>query len=86
MKLILALVLAVPISASSTSVDRFSVSVKRIEKDLYQVEGQRVIIETRYCYEYAYGEDAILQWEGKYGDNWLLFINSKTKCDVINLR
>lgn len=66
--------------------DRYNVSVKRIEKDLYSVAGAKIIIEARYCYEYAYGSDAILQWEGKYGDNWLLFVDSKTKCDVVNLR
>lgn len=68
------------------SADRYSVTVKRIEKDLYQVVGAKLIVETRYCFQYTYGDDAILNWEGPYGDNWLLFINAETKCSVIALR
>jgi hypothetical protein len=68
------------------SATRYSVTVKRVEKDLYREAGSKLIIETRYCYEYSYGEDAILNWEGNYGNNWLLFINSGQKCDVVALR
>jgi hypothetical protein len=66
--------------------ERYSVNVRRIEQNLYRETLSKTIIETRYCYEYAYGEDAILQWQGKYGDNWLLFIESEQKCDVIAIR
>lgn len=86
MKTMLTALFAVTPIVCLTAADRYSVTVKRIEKDLYSVQGGKVIIETRYCYEYAYGDEAILQWEGKYGDNWLLFVNSKAKCDVVNLR
>lgn len=75
------LVMTVPILAS-----RYSVNVRRIEKDLYRDTSSKTIIETRYCYEYSYGDDAILQWDGRYGDNWLLFIDSQTKCEVVALR
>ena len=86
MKTILIAFLATAPATLAISTDRYNVTVRRIEKDLYSVQGAKVIIETRYCYEYAYGQDAILQWEGKYGDNWLLFVDSKTKCDVVDLR
>ena len=66
--------------------ERYSVNVRRIESNLYRDTSSKAIIETRYCYEYTYGDDAILQWQGKYGDNWILFIDSKTKCDVIAIR
>jgi hypothetical protein len=72
--------------AASLVAERYSINVRRIESNLYQDTASRTIIETRYCYQYTYGEDAILQWEGKYGNNWLLFIDSKTKCDVVALR
>ena len=74
-------VLTVPVAA-----DRYSVNVKRIERNLYQDRTSKAIIETRLCLELAIGEDAILQWEGRYGDNWLLFISSRTKCDVVAIR
>jgi hypothetical protein len=75
------LVATVPIVAA-----RYNVNVRRIEKDLYRDTNSKIIIETKHCYEYAYGEDAILQWEGRYGTNWLLFIDSESKCDVVALR
>jgi hypothetical protein len=70
----------------ATSLERYNVNVKRIERNLYQDTSSKAIIETRLCLELALGEDAILQWEGRYGDNWLLFVGSGTKCDVIALR
>jgi len=75
------LAMSIPVIA-----ERYSINVRRIEQNLYRDTLSKTIIETRYCYQYAYGEDAILQWEGKYGNNWLLFVNSATKCDVVALR
>ena len=37
-------------------------STKRIDQDLYRAG--KTLIETRYCYHYTYGEDAILKYEG----------------------
>lgn len=68
------------------ALDRYNVNVKRIERNLYQDTSSKVIIETRLCLELAIGDDAILQWEGRYGDNWLLFVSSGQKCDVVALR
>jgi hypothetical protein len=41
------------------------------------------VIKTRYCYEYTYGEDALLKWvgPGEYSGNQLIF-RSGTVCDV----
>ena len=80
---IIAAVLATDVSVFA---DRYSVTVKRLEKDLYQDIASKTIIETRYCYEYAYGEEAVLTWEGRYGNNSLIFKSSGTKCDVVALR
>lgn len=44
--------------------------------NLYKVDGKDVWIETRYCYEYGYYEDAVLT------RNKLVFLNSGTSCDV----
>ena len=38
-----------------------------LKRDLYRDRTSGTIIETRYCHVYAYREDAILQWEGRYG-------------------
>ena len=55
--------------------------VSRVDQDLYKtVDG--VYIETRYCYYYAYYEDAILKWEGEYSyDNKVIWEDDST-CEV----
>ena len=52
------------------------ISVTRKESDLYQVDYGNVFIKTRYCYEYAYGEDAFV-----YKDK-LYFTGQDESCDV----
>jgi hypothetical protein len=37
---------------------------------------------TRYCYEYTYGDGAILISEGNLGVNTLIFSSSGNECDV----
>jgi len=54
--------------------------VKRVEKDLYKTD-DGIYIETKYCYQYAYGEDAVLKWEGKYGDNKIIW-DDDSSCEV----
>jgi hypothetical protein len=76
----------VGLASTTLSADRYSVNVRRIESNLYQDTGSKTIIETRYCYHYTYGEEGILNWEGRYGNNWLLFIDSTTKCNVVAIR
>ena len=68
------------------SADRYSVTVTRLDRDLYRDTTSRRLIETRYCYEFAYSADAVLTWEGAYGGNSLIFVDSGTKCDVVGLR
>jgi hypothetical protein len=57
--------------------------VKRLDKDLYK-SSDGLYIETKYCYHYTYGEDAVLKWEGKYGDNKIIW-DDDSKCDVKNV-
>jgi hypothetical protein len=73
-------------TAATLLADRYTVTVTRRDQDLYQDAASKTIIETRYCYEYAIGEEAVLTWAGRYGSNSLLFKSSGTKCDVVALR
>jgi hypothetical protein len=83
---VLGVAVLVLLGTSIVLADRYSVTVKRLDKDLYQDATSKTIIETRYCYEYAYGEEAVLTWEGRYGNNSLIFKSSGTKCEVVSLR
>lgn len=58
----------------------YEVSVTRKSKNLYKVDGKNVLVQTRYCYVYAYSEESIFKWEGY--DGKLIFIDSKDSCEV----
>jgi hypothetical protein len=45
----------------------YSISVTRKGSNIYRVDGKDLFVTTRYCYEYAYSEDAILKYEGHSG-------------------
>lgn len=47
----------------------FKIEVTRKGSNMYKVEGTDYYIETRYCYEYATYDDAILKVESNYGYN-----------------
>lgn len=64
----------------SAVADDYQVSVTRKGANLYKVDGQQIFIRTNYCYEYAYGEEAILKAAGSTGD--LTFVGSKDECPV----
>lgn len=64
----------------SVLAETYELSVTRKGSNTYKVTGKDVIIQTRYCYVYAYSEDAILKTSGYGGD--LTFIDSREKCDV----
>lgn len=42
----------------------YDVSVTRKGKDLYRVDGTSSFVATRYCYEYAYSQKAVLRYRG----------------------
>jgi hypothetical protein len=46
---------------------KYKLSLTRKASNLYKVEAQDIYIETRYCYEYAIGDDVILIVESNYG-------------------
>ncbi len=46
---------------------KFIVRLTRKAKDLYQIEGTKYFIQTKYCYEYATNEEVVLIVESNYG-------------------
>ncbi len=72
--------LALLAAAGAASAEMYAVNVKRIDKDLYKTD-DGVFIQTKYCYEYSYGDDAVLKYEPYAYDNKLIF-DSGEVCDV----
>ena len=72
--------IALLVVAGAASAEMYAVKVKRIDKDLYKTDGG-VYIQTKYCYEYTYGDDAVLRYEPYSYDNKLIF-DSGEVCDV----
>jgi hypothetical protein len=64
----------------ATHAEFYKVNVKRIDKDLYKADSG-IFIQTQYCYEYTYGDEAVLKYDQYSFDNKIIF-NSGTTCDV----
>ena len=79
MKSLILLVLPFIVSA-----EMYKVNVKRVDSNLYKTD-ENVYIKTKYCYEYSYGDEAILKYDSYSYDNKLIFVNSGTTCDVEQL-
>jgi len=54
---------------------------KRIDQDLYR--SGKILIATRYCYHYTYGEEALLKYEGsgEFSGSKIIWHDDST-CDV----
>ena len=52
-----------------TKVDtgKYEVELTRIDTNFYQICGTSLVIETKYCHEYAHRDDAILSITSSYG-------------------
>lgn len=74
----IAVAVAIPTFAYA---EYYKVNVKRVDQDLYKTTTGGLYIKTRYCYEYTYGDDAVLKYEDYSYDNKLIF-DSGTSCDV----
>jgi hypothetical protein len=61
----------------------YSVSISRKEQNVYFFSSGNVrgVIVTKYCYEYATNEPAVLRYEQYSYDNKLIFDNGNV-CDV----
>jgi hypothetical protein len=75
----------VSVTALLAPADSYRLTVTRKESNLYRVDGTKFFVKTKYCYEYAYSEAALLTYEKYSYDNSLFFISSKTSCDVDKL-
>lgn len=61
--------------------ENYEVNLTRKGSNVYKVDGKDIIIiQTRYCYVYAYSEEAIFKTSGYGGE--VIFFDSKDKCDV----
>ena len=82
MRKILLATLAVMMSlqAAPTLAENYEVNLTRKGSNVYKVDGKDIIIQTRYCYVYAYSEEVIFKSSGNGGE--VIFFDSKDKCDV----
>lgn len=72
--------LLMTIIATSAFAEFYKVDVRRVDKDVYRTSDGFVII-TKYCYEYARGDEAILKYDRYSYDNKLIFEDG-TSCEV----
>jgi hypothetical protein len=75
----IALVVVV-VGAQALSAEAYKVTVTREEANLYRVDGSspKTYIKTKYCYEYAYSERAIVDTD----DMEITFLDSNTTCTI----
>jgi hypothetical protein len=76
-----ALILALA-PASAGAADYYRVSLTRVDQDIYRDRANRLIFVTRWCYEYVYGDDAILVWEGPSVWGNTVIFSSGTTCNL----
>jgi hypothetical protein len=71
----------VVISCSAAFAEVYAIQInKRMDKDLYSAKGNLIIV-TKYCHHYSYGERAVLKYEDYSYNNSIIF-DDGTKCDV----
>lgn len=66
--------------AGDARAEMYVVEVRHIDQGLYKTS-EGVYIQTRYCYRYAYGEEAVLKYEQYSYDNKLIFDDGEV-CEV----
>ncbi|MFC0323347.1 hypothetical protein ACFFHT_07225 [Gallibacterium melopsittaci] len=63
--------------------DFYKIEIRREQSNLYKTR-EGFYIKTKYCYEYAYGEEAILSYDRYSYDNKLIFQNGNS-CEIERL-
>ena len=72
-------VMVISLIATEANAERYSVSLTRKESNFYQVDGQQIFVRTKYCYEYGYSEEAIIDTNKRE----VYFLGSTpAKCDL----
>jgi hypothetical protein len=66
---------------STACAELYKVTLTRLDQNLYRDEASGVIIETKYCYEYASKDDAVLSFEANSYNNKIIF-SSGTTCEI----
>lgn len=78
--LLAALAAMMSLQAAPALAENYEVNLTRKASNVYKIDGKDIIIQTRYCYVYAYSEEAIFKTSGYGGE--VIFFDSKDKCDV----
>ena len=78
--LLAALAAMMNLQAAPALAENYEVNLTRKGSNVYKIDGKDIIIQTRYCYVYAYSEEAIFKSSGYGGE--VIFFDSKDKCDV----
>ena len=79
-KLLAALAALMSLQAAPALAENYEVNLTRKGSNVYKIDGKDIIIQTRYCYVYAYSEEALFKSSGYGGE--VIFFDSKDKCDV----
>src|ERR1035437_6651568 len=66
--------------------DVYRVTVSRIDSNLYKDATSNTIIQTKFCFQFAIRDEAILRWEGPYSVENKLIFSDDTICSVVALR
>lgn len=72
---------AISLICTTANAEYYKVYVKRDDSNLYIDASLNLIIKTKYCYEYTYGDEAVLIYDKYSYSNQLVFKNGQ-KCDV----
>lgn len=78
--LLVTLAALMSLHAAPALAENYEVNLTRKGNNVYKIDGKDIIIQTRYCYVYAYSEEAIFKSSGYGGE--VIFFDSKVKCDV----
>jgi hypothetical protein len=55
------------LSPKTLEVGKYVLNVTRKNANLYKIDGSDLYIKTKYCYEYGYSVEVVLDWESNYG-------------------
>ena len=82
--IVAAMMLCAALTAPAVGSDYYKVRVWRESQDLYRVVGTGFYIKTRFCYQFAFGEEAILRVDSSFGYTVgeLVFKGGGGRCDV----
>ncbi len=78
--LLAALAALMSLQAAPVLAINYEVNLTRKGSNVYKIDSKDIIIQTRYCYVFAYSEEAIFKTSGYGGE--VIFFDSKDKCDV----